>query len=87
MKHGTDDEDESKPGSSRPTKKVKTEGKSTEKSLDMMSVADLKKLVVKGTLGAFTVQQLKDFLLTKGGRATGKKADLVEKVEQWVENN
>jgi ATP-dependent DNA helicase 2 subunit 1 len=56
-------------------------------SLDGMSVSELKKLVGTKGLSKYTVQELKDLLFAKGLDAKGKKADLVERVEQWIEDN
>jgi ATP-dependent DNA helicase 2 subunit 1 len=57
------------------------------KSLEVMSTSDLKKAVVSGSLGKYTMPQLKELCSSKGLSTGGKKSDLVERVEQWVENN
>jgi ATP-dependent DNA helicase 2 subunit 1 len=72
-----DDNDEA------PKKKVKVE----KSSLSAMSTDDLRKLIAKGALGKHTVAELKDLLSIKGINAMGKKQDLVDRVEQWVEDN
>jgi ATP-dependent DNA helicase 2 subunit 1 len=80
------------PGSKRPTstnghtvaasgahKKVRTEGAGTS------GEEDIRKLWQKGQLSHLTVAQLKEFAATKKIVATGKKADIVEKIEAWLE--
>jgi ATP-dependent DNA helicase 2 subunit 1 len=54
--------------------------------LDGMSTNDLRAAIASGSLGKFTVAELKDWLQSKGLNPGGKKADLVERIEQWVEN-
>jgi ATP-dependent DNA helicase 2 subunit 1 len=68
-----------------PKKKIKPSHLS--QTLDGMSVSELKKVVGTGGLGKYTVQNLKDFLNAKGLDGKGKKPDLIEKVEQYVEDN
>jgi ATP-dependent DNA helicase 2 subunit 1 len=67
-----------------PKKKIKP---SHSQTLDEMSVSELKKVVGTGGLGKYTVQNLKDFLNAKGLDGKGKKPELIEKVEQYVEDN
>jgi ATP-dependent DNA helicase 2 subunit 1 len=69
-------------GDERPAKRAKA--KVTGSS---MSLARLKMAFQQGTLGKMTVAELKEVLLSKGISPTGKKADLVERLEQWVEAN
>lgn len=52
-----------------------------------MSVSDLKKIVGTGGLGKYTAQELKDFLRARGLDGKGKKPELMERVEQYVEDN
>jgi len=52
-----------------------------------MSNAQLKAAFEQDTLKKMTVAELKDVLASKGVSAVGKKADLVEKLEQWIEEN
>lgn len=73
-----DDEDE------KPAKKVKVE-KKEKGDLTSLTKEEVGKLVANGTINKYTLQDLKDFLQSKGEKTTGKKADLVEKVDQWVE--
>jgi ATP-dependent DNA helicase 2 subunit 1 len=74
---GDDDDDQ-------PKKRVKAEKSS---ALADMTNDEVRKLVAKGTLGKHSVQDLKDFLNAKGQKTTGKKADLLERLEQWLEDN
>ncbi|KAL8399957.1 hypothetical protein RB594_000384 [Gaeumannomyces avenae] len=52
-----------------------------------MSHAQLKAALAQGTLGKMTVVDLKAILTSKGISPTGKKADLLDKLEDWIENN
>ena len=52
-----------------------------------MSNAQLKLALEQDTLKKMTVAELKDVLASKGVSAVGKKAELVEKLEQWIEEN
>lgn len=66
----------------------KKKGRATlAQSLDALNMSELKKAVVSGGLGKYTVQQLKDLCSSKGLSMSGKKGDLVERMEQWIENN
>lgn len=56
-------------------------------TLNGMSVNELRKAVDEGNVGKYTVAELKDWLATKELSTSGKKADLVERIEQWVETN
>lgn len=51
------------------------------------SMAQLKAAVESEGLSKMTVAQLKDVAGAKGLGTSGKKADLVERIEQWVEEN
>lgn len=75
LKHAADDE----------PAPLKKKLKAATKSLGEMSSNELKSAVANETLGKFTVTELKDFCLSKGLASSGKKADLVERIEQWVE--
>jgi len=68
-----------------PNKKRARAGPS--QTLGDMSTSDLKKAVVSGNLSKCTVKDLKDFCHTKGLNVSGKKPDLIERIEQWVEDN
>lgn len=80
----------SKRGSEEPEgpkkKRVKTES-SSSKPLEHMSNAELKRLVGSGGLGKCTVVQLKDLLTAKNLSASGRKQDLIKRIEEWVEDN
>ena len=78
-KKDRDDDDEG------PSTKKRIKAEKSSQSLDGMSTDELKKAIDKGTLGKHTVAELKDFLMAKGLSANGKKRDLVERVEQWAE--
>lgn len=78
---GRDDDGD---GVGGPPKRVKTEPGG---GLDGLSHAQLQTLVGRGGLGKYTVPALKEFMLAKGLSPLGKKADLVARVETWVEEN
>ncbi|KAM0125067.1 hypothetical protein ACHAO1_010780 [Botrytis cinerea] len=61
--------------------------KSSAKKLSEMDREELSNLVSNGGLEKFKVADLKDWLLAKGLNSAGKKADLVERLEQWMEDN
>jgi ATP-dependent DNA helicase 2 subunit 1 len=50
-------------------------------------MAQLKAAIESEGLTKMTVVQLKDVAGAKGLSTSGKKADLVERIEQWVEEN
>ena len=86
VKRGLDDDDDDDDGGGKevkPKKKAKTE----ESNLSSLSTNELKKLIAKGSLSKHTVVELKDLLFSKGISASGKKQDLIDAVEQWVEGN
>ncbi|KAK4231399.1 SPOC like C-terminal domain-containing protein [Podospora fimiseda] len=75
------DEDEERPAKrSKPAAKKAAGG-------GQMSNAQLKAAFEKNTLKKLTVAELKDVLASKGLSTVGKKADLLEKLEQWIEEN
>jgi ATP-dependent DNA helicase 2 subunit 1 len=61
------------------SKKVKTEPGET------VSETDMRKLFQTQTISSLTVAQLKDFCTAKRLPVGGKKADLVERIEGWFE--
>jgi ATP-dependent DNA helicase 2 subunit 1 len=79
VKHDLDDSEEP------PKKRIKPER--SAQSLGGMSTSELKKVVATGGLNRHTVTDLKDLLTAKGLEAKGKKADLIERLEQWIEDN
>jgi len=56
-------------------------------SLDGISTNDLRSTVAAGNLTKFTVADLRDFCSAKGLSTGGKKGDLVDRIEQWVEKS
>ncbi|KAH8803277.1 SPOC like C-terminal domain-containing protein [Xylogone sp. PMI_703] len=75
----TDDDDRGK-------KKSKV-ASSAPKSLEEMSMDDLRKIIQGDRLDKYKVADLKDLLRSKGLSDSGKKSQLVERIEQWVEDN
>lgn len=68
-----------------PAKKSKTgAGKSDPTNLSM---AQLRLSVDSGGVNKFTVAQLKEVLRAKGLNDAGRKAELISRVEQWVEKH
>ena len=72
-------------GESGPKKRTKVV--KSEEALGEMSTKDLKALIASDSLGKRTVAELKKLCSAKGLSSIGKKADVVERVEQWVEEN
>lgn len=52
-----------------------------------VSTAELTRAVGQGTLGKMTVAEIRGILTSKGLSSSGKKADLVDRLEQWIEEN
>lgn len=73
-------------GDERPTKRSKTAKKATNAG-PANSNADLKKAFEQGTLSKMTVAELKDIMASKGISTAGRKAELVERLEEWIEGN
>jgi len=63
-----------------PTKKVKGEGG------EGTNEAQIRSLWAKGQLGSLTVAHLKEFAAAKRIPVTGKKAEIVEHIEGWLES-
>ncbi|AEO55306.1 hypothetical protein MYCTH_2298998 [Thermothelomyces thermophilus ATCC 42464] len=73
-------------GGERPAaKRTKVAPKKADRG--QMSNAQLRTALEQDTLKKMTVAELRDILASKGISAVGKKADLVEKLEQWIEEN
>lgn len=70
----------------RPTKRAKAVA-TAKKQGGSISNAELKVAIAQDTLKKLTVAELKDMLSGKGLSIVGKKADLVERLEQWLEEN
>ena len=51
------------------------------------SMAQLREAIENGSISKMTVVQLKDVAGARGLSTSGKKADLLERIEQWVEEN
>ncbi|KAH7884884.1 SPOC like C-terminal domain-containing protein [Phlebopus sp. FC_14] len=49
--------------------------------------AEIRSKHESGTLGKLRVDQLKEFLKSKGQSVSGKKADLIERVDEWLEQH
>lgn len=72
--------------SDRPTKQRRgaAAGQSNPSS---MSMAELKDAIESGGIMKMTVAQLKDVAGSKGISTLGRKAEIVERIEQWVDDN
>ncbi|KAK7432616.1 ATP-dependent DNA helicase II subunit 1 [Neonectria magnoliae] len=69
----------------RPTKRSRAT--SEKPSGSSMTIAQLKAAIDSGGIAKMTIAQLKDLLGAKGLSTSGKKMDLIERVEEWVEEN
>jgi ATP-dependent DNA helicase 2 subunit 1 len=76
------DSEDGEEGGSR--KRVKTE---RGQMLGGISTDDFKKLVKRGDLEKRTLPELKEWLKSKGMSTSGKKTDLIDRIEAWVEDN
>lgn len=70
----------------RPAKKSRA-ASSDKPAGSSLTTAQLKASIDSGGITKMTVAQLKDVLGAKGLSTSGKKIDLIERVEQWVEDN
>ncbi|KAF4443155.1 ATP-dependent DNA helicase 2 subunit 1 [Fusarium acutatum] len=77
-KRETDDEE-----MERPVKKSR--GSSEKATGSSFSMAQLKAAIEGGTIQKMTVVQLKDILATKGLSTAGRKVELIERIEEWIE--
>lgn len=68
------------------SKKPKVEAKKSGGASSGVSTDQLKKRVNDGTLSKMTVADLKGWLSENGLDISGKKADLVDRIEQWFES-
>lgn len=77
-------------GSKRPTNGHASTGGGNKKVKiepgDAIGEEQIRKLSEKGQVASLTVAQLKDFCASKRIPVAGKKADLVERIEGWVES-
>ncbi|KAL6354573.1 hypothetical protein LRP88_11916 [Fusarium phalaenopsidis] len=69
----------------KPTKRSR--GSSEKPSGSSLSTCQLKAAIESGGITKMTVVQLRDLLGAKGLSTAGRKMDLIERVEQWVEEN
>ena len=69
----------------RPAKQRKVAGERPSGS--NLSMAQLRDAIESGSISKMTVAQLKDVAGARGLSTGGKKADLLERIEQWVEEN
>ena len=83
LKRDADDDDDD---DERPAKKSRAAA-SDKPSGSSLSMAQLKAAIDSGGIAKMTVVQLKDVLGAKGLSTSGKKVELIERVEQWVEEN
>lgn len=70
----------------RPKKKAKTASKKSA-AAGGTTLADIKEEVQSDTLRKKVVAELKAICTEKGLNTSGKKADLLERIEQWVESH
>ncbi|KAK1598232.1 ATP-dependent DNA helicase II [Colletotrichum navitas] len=71
----------------RPAKRVKAAPNPAKVSGSSMTTAQLKASIDNGNLSKMLVADLKDILAARAQSTTGKKTELVERIEQWVEDN
>lgn len=67
----------------RPAKRVKAEPSQANQT--ETTKGDVRRLLDNGELARMTVIQLKDILGAKGLSVAGRKADLVDRLEQWID--
>lgn len=82
IKREAEGEDEN----NRPAKKSRTTAPKKAANNGGTTLGDLNEAVSNGTLSKRTVVDLKAICVDKGLSTAGKKADLVERIEQWVES-
>lgn len=80
LKREAEDDDDG-----RPVKRAKPAA--AKKAGGQMNNAQLKLALEQDTLKKMTVAELKEVLVSKGLSAVGKKNELLEKLEQWIEEN
>ena len=80
------EDDDGAPPRAKKAKPAASAGPKNEES-GASSDAVLKKRYKDGTLSRLTVADLKTVLVERGIEAKGLKKDLVERVEQWAEEN
>lgn len=80
LKREVDDEEPE-----RPTKRSRATSEKPAGS--SLTNAQIRASIDSGAITKMTVSQLKDLLGAKGLSTSGKKADLIERVEEWIEEN
>jgi ATP-dependent DNA helicase 2 subunit 1 len=70
----------------RPAKRSRA-GSEKPAASSSMSAAQLRESIDSGAIAKFTVAQLKDILGAKGISPSGRKIELIERIEQWVDEN
>ncbi|KAF4989460.1 hypothetical protein FDECE_14715 [Fusarium decemcellulare] len=79
-KREADDEDVEKPAK-------RSRGAPEKPSGSSLSTAQLKAAIESNGIAKMTVVQLRDVLAVKGLSTAGRKIELIERIEQWVEEN
>ena len=82
-----EDEEEGDPKPASKKAKAKATKTSMSQGLEGVDVNGIKELVENDKLGKYTIADLKAWLRGKGLSEVGKKKELVERVEEWVENH
>ncbi|KAK7958465.1 ATP-dependent DNA helicase II subunit 1 [Apiospora saccharicola] len=87
IKRELDAEDDDEPRPKKRTKTAAASKKTDDDGSSAMTDAALKKLVNSGDITKMKVTELKEVLTARSLETKGRKADLVERLEQWVEEN
>lgn len=87
IKRELDAEDDEEPRAKKRSKTATASKKSDEDGSSATTDAALKKLVNSGDITKMKVTELKEVLTARSLETKGRKADLVERLEQWVEEN
>ena len=85
IKREAEDDDDDRP--KKRAKPANSTASSKKAPGSSMNNAQLKLAAEQDTLKKMTVAELKDVMASKGLSISGKKADLVERLEQWLEEN
>ncbi|KAK2595968.1 ATP-dependent DNA helicase II subunit 1 [Conoideocrella luteorostrata] len=72
-------------GSERPAKQRR--GASDKANPSSMSMVELKEAIESGSIIKMTVAELRNIAGSKGVSTSGKKAEIVDRIEQWVDEN
>ncbi|KAK8042497.1 hypothetical protein PG994_012980 [Apiospora phragmitis] len=87
VKREPDGEDDDEPRPKKRTKTATASKKNDEEGGSTTTDAALKKLVNSGDISKMKVTELKEVLAARSLETKGRKADLVDRLEQWVEEN